>query len=233
MSVCIIPARKGSKRFPGKNTLLFEGEPLVVRAARIAIESNTFSSVIVNTDDEKIFPLFKDVVGVLVSNRPAELGADLVRADDVIRWQILELGISPHETICCLLPTTPGLNSIELVTALGLFEENEKLSPLFGVVESFQSPFRTFHMEKSNELRPLFPTMLDLQSQEYPKTYSDAGHFYFATAEQWLETFSITNHPNSRGYILSNTRHIDINTIEDWNLFLSYSKLLEDRLHET
>ena len=52
--ICIIPARGGSKRIPGKNIKDFLGKPLIAYSIEAALNSKVFSEVIVSTDDEMI-----------------------------------------------------------------------------------------------------------------------------------------------------------------------------------
>ena len=52
--ICIIPARGGSKRIPGKNIKDFLGKPLIAYSIESALNSKVFSDVIVSTDDEMI-----------------------------------------------------------------------------------------------------------------------------------------------------------------------------------
>lgn len=51
---CILPARLGSSRFPGKPLVEIAGIPLVVRAARCAQAALCFSRVLVACEDEAI-----------------------------------------------------------------------------------------------------------------------------------------------------------------------------------
>ena len=53
--VCIIPARYGSTRLPGKPLLKVDGIPLIVWTYSRAVESKAFEAVYVATDDERIF----------------------------------------------------------------------------------------------------------------------------------------------------------------------------------
>lgn len=85
--VAFIPARGGSKGLPRKNVKLFNGEPLIARAIRIAKESNLFDLIIVNTDDEEIAEVASST-GVEVIIRPAELGSDFAEIDPLMIWTI-------------------------------------------------------------------------------------------------------------------------------------------------
>ena len=52
-SLCIIPARGGSKRIPRKNIKPFMGKPIMVYSIEAALESGIFDEVMVSTDDEE------------------------------------------------------------------------------------------------------------------------------------------------------------------------------------
>ena len=65
MTICVIPARGGSKRIPKKNIKSFSGKPMIQWAIEAAQESNIFDQIIVSTDDETIAAISKDL-GALV-----------------------------------------------------------------------------------------------------------------------------------------------------------------------
>ena len=52
-TICIIPARSGSVRFPDKNIALFIGKPLMAYSITNAINAGVFDHVIVTTDSEE------------------------------------------------------------------------------------------------------------------------------------------------------------------------------------
>ena len=52
-SICIIPARGGSKRIPRKNIKLFMGKPIMTYSIETALNSSIFDEVMVSTDDEE------------------------------------------------------------------------------------------------------------------------------------------------------------------------------------
>ena len=58
-SVCLIPARGGSKRIARKNIKSFFGKPLISWAIETAISSGIFDEVYVSTDDEEIASISK------------------------------------------------------------------------------------------------------------------------------------------------------------------------------
>ena len=52
-SLCIIPARGGSKRIPRKNIKSFMGKPIIAYSIEAALKSELFDEVMVSTDDEE------------------------------------------------------------------------------------------------------------------------------------------------------------------------------------
>ena len=53
-TICIIPARGGSKGLPGKNLRLFNGKPLIAWPIIAATNCKKIDTVIVTTDSEEI-----------------------------------------------------------------------------------------------------------------------------------------------------------------------------------
>ena len=215
MDICVIPARGSSKRLPRKNLLKFNGVPLVQIAMQTAIETGCFDQVILSSEDSEILETARNNPEVAMSLRPWELSQDDARADDVIRWEINRLSLAQSDTVCCLLPTTPLLTPEVLLRARSEFRNR---GVLFGVVETTETPFRSFQIhEESGELKSLFPDMLIKQSHEYPRTVVDAGQFYFANALTWSDNYSITATTECVGFLLESELAIDINYPKDWD----------------
>ncbi len=81
---CLIVARKGSKRLPGKNSMDFMGEPLFMRAVRTARESGLFRDILFSTDDERILEALQGTEGVTVHERSPALAGDEVTVMQVL-----------------------------------------------------------------------------------------------------------------------------------------------------
>jgi 3-deoxy-manno-octulosonate cytidylyltransferase (CMP-KDO synthetase) len=83
-AIGIIPARYGSKRFPGKALALIAGVPLVVRVLQEAKKSGSLQDVIVATDDARIAEAVARVNGrVAMTDCDHPTGSD--RAAEVAR----------------------------------------------------------------------------------------------------------------------------------------------------
>jgi 3-deoxy-manno-octulosonate cytidylyltransferase (CMP-KDO synthetase) len=69
MAVAIIPARYGSKRFPGKPLALIAGRPMIQHVYERALSCPELSQVFVATDDERISRCVNDFGGEVVMTR--------------------------------------------------------------------------------------------------------------------------------------------------------------------
>ena len=54
------------------------------------------------------------------------------------------------------------------------------------------------------------------RTQDFKTTYHDAGQFYWAKSDTWLEKKKIFT-ANSSVYLKPNSKLIDIDTLEDWS----------------
>ena len=98
----VIPARGGSKRFPGKNIALFRNRPLIAWTI-LAAQHAKLDALICSTDDEEIEATAL-AYGCRVLKRPAQLASDHATCEAVLRHA---LGLYPHETVVLLQPTSP------------------------------------------------------------------------------------------------------------------------------
>jgi pseudaminic acid cytidylyltransferase len=221
--IAVIPARANSKRIPNKNVKLFGGKPIIVRALETALDSNVFSDVYITTENKEIAEVCRNSGARVPFVRPFELSQDAVRADEVMnhmaKWVNSNLG---DVDICCLLPTTPGLITDDFLNSYETWKAiKEQVKTLFAVTEYQPTAFRSFTMNSTKKLNPLFPEKLHFQTQDLEKTYADAGQFYWASTQTWLTTSSITAE-SSAGFILPQARAIDINELSDWILAEKY-----------
>ena len=68
-AACVIPARYGSTRFPGKPLALDTGKFLVQHVYERAASANCFDTIIVATDDQRIFEAVESFGGRVVMTR--------------------------------------------------------------------------------------------------------------------------------------------------------------------
>ena len=105
-SICIIPARGGSKRIKNKNIIKFNNKPMIFWSVRAAIKSKCFDKIVISTDSKKIVNIAKKLKIDFVK-RPKYLAGDQIPVLEVVRHFLKSTNLKEHSTICCILPCSP------------------------------------------------------------------------------------------------------------------------------
>src|SRR3989344_8957535 len=117
-SLCVIPARGSSKRFPRKNVALFSGKPMLAFTIEAAKESGLFERVCVSSEDEEILSIAAQF-GAEPLKRPMELATDTSTVCDVC---VSLLAHDAPDVFAVLQPTNPLLLPQHIRDAFGIFE---------------------------------------------------------------------------------------------------------------
>ena len=228
-SVCIIPARMGSKRIPGKNIKDFHGIPIILRAIDLAKSSELFESVFVSTDCEKIASICTEAGARVPRLRPKNLAGDFVATLDVIKYEIEANSLNERDNLkdlCVLYPCTPLLHQHDLIQS---FNEYKILNSSFcfssGVTSTPIS--RLMYTDKENKIRFLDKENFNSRTQDLEEYIFDAGQFYWGQISFWYKTEELFIE-NAFPYFIDREKQIDIDTEDDWKfaekLFLLKSK---------
>jgi len=136
-AICIIPARYGSKRFPGKALASDTGKPLIQHVYEAAARSLRLDLVLVATDDERILRAVEAFGGRCVmtradhpcgTNRVAEAAEAYPDADVVINFQGDEPELDPAllDVLVDVMEANPGT---EAATLAGPLDADEWADP--------------------------------------------------------------------------------------------------------
>ncbi len=129
--MCLIAARGGSKRLPGKNTMLLGGKPLIAHSVEQARASGVCDVIAVSSDDKAIL---KASAADWLIERPPELATDDASSLDVILHAIKSTG-KKYDTIIYLQATSPLRLPEDIIKAVQIFEE-KPVSNLVSVVKT-------------------------------------------------------------------------------------------------
>jgi CMP-N,N'-diacetyllegionaminic acid synthase len=88
--LCVIPARGGSKRLPGKNIMPILGKPIISYTIGHAKDSRLIDRIVCSTDDASIAEVAASE-GVQVIGRPPEISGDTAPIDDALRHAVRSL----------------------------------------------------------------------------------------------------------------------------------------------
>ena len=121
--ICIIPARKGSKRIKNKNIINFLGKPMIYYSIKAAQKSKIFSKIIVSTDCKKIANISKKYGAEVPFFRNKKLSNDKATTKDVLVDAIKKINSKNIEFHCLIYPTAPLIKYPDLKKAFKLIQE--------------------------------------------------------------------------------------------------------------
>lgn len=102
--IAIVPARKGSRRIPGKNVKELNGKPMILWTIEAARKSKYIDRLVVTTDDLNVINLVSKK-GVHIVDRPPELAADESSIYETIFHA--QMYFEPYDYTMLLHPTSP------------------------------------------------------------------------------------------------------------------------------
>jgi CMP-N-acetylneuraminic acid synthetase len=194
----VVPARKGSKRLPGKNLKIFKGKPLYLRALEQALAVRKQSIVVFSTDySRQELELPKNVV---FDERPLNLASDRASSQDLARYLLTCYG-KDCSAMLYLQATSPlrSFQDIEDVLA-GPWER--------GIVSCFkgEGAYPVYLCENGCLTRENTGRKVCLNGAIYlvPKDRIESG--------EWIE--------GAGAFLMPKSRSVDIDTLEDWQNFL-------------
>ena len=186
-TLCISPARGGSKRIPRKNIKDFCGKPILAYSIETALKSGLFDEVMVSTDDAEIARIAKAYGAKVPFMRSAEAASDTA-PDVVVIREVLNmyenLGMR-FDLMCSIYPCAP------LVTVQRLKEAYDKMLEtgadcVFPVIRYGAPPQRGFVIRDGGWTR-LHPEYTYTRSQDLEPIFFNAGQFHFYTCYKYLD----------------------------------------------
>lgn len=217
-SIAIIPARLGSKGFPGKNTNIFNGKPLVSWTIEAALLSDSFSKIVVSSDDEAVLEIadsFGDIVTAY--ERRGSLSHDTVPGI-AVALDAIENDNENYDFGLFLQPTSP-LRTSDDIKAIFRLAHQQNYKSVVSIAEATKSPNwmysfdkNTHKVEKYEREKALIPLRQNTRS-----LYHLNGALYFFQIEWLLKNREFITDA-TRGYIMPAYKSIDIDSKSDFLL---------------
>ena len=223
MNLAIIPAKEGSKRLPKKNIKLFFKKPIIYYSINAAKKTNLFDKIIVSTDSIKIKKIAEELGAEVPFLRPKEYSDDFSHFNESIIHAIKWFGKKKinFKNTCCIYPTSPLINYKKIIKGFELLKKTK--SYVFSACSYRSPPQRSFFF-RSKKLNLLYSFNYSKRSQDLKKIFHDAGQFYWAKSQTWLNEKVIFN-KNSNIIEIDYLDFIDINSVEDFNIAKKLFKL--------
>ena len=163
MIAAILIGRKGSSGYPGKNTALIAGHPMVWWPLQAAVETSEIDRIYVSTDDPGIASIAGDM-GAHLIDRPAyladnaALGEDAyVHAHQVISAELDEIG-ETVELYVLLMANAVTISADQLSEGIGVLRDRPELDSAVTVsCYNMWSPLRARKINEDGLLQPFVP----------------------------------------------------------------------------
>ena len=146
MTICIIPARSGSKRIRNKNIKLFHGKPIISYAIQLAKSCGLFKRIVVSTDSYNISKIAKKYGAEVPFLRSKKLANDFATTSEVVVDCIKRISSQTTKYHFCLYPTTTLLFKKDLINSFKKIKQND-FDLLIPVLDYNVSPYRALHLE--------------------------------------------------------------------------------------
>ncbi|MEJ6814967.1 MAG: pseudaminic acid cytidylyltransferase [Octadecabacter sp.] len=223
MTLCVIPARGGSKRIPRKNIRPFHGTPMIGWSIAAAQGSGLFDRIVVSTDDAEISEIALGLGAEVPFMRPDDLSNDHAGTVPVVTHAVDALGLDDDIAVCCLYATAPFVRGSDLAEGLRLLQSGARYAVS---VTRFDYPIqRALRRSDTGEVSMMDPAHMQTRSQDLEPAWHDAGQFYWGLAKTWASEAAVFG-GGAGGIELPSSRVVDIDTPEDWDRAEALFKVL-------
>lgn len=220
-TVAIVPARRGSKGFPGKNLEPFLGRPLIDWSLVVAESCSSVGLSLLSSDSDEyrrraqFFPKARPL------ERPAEYATDSAPMSVVISHATKSVDASDYEFVLLLDPTSPLRNPDEIEGALRKLRKQPDAVGAVSISEpDFNARWVGVEIDDAGNLARAFPGGSSYVSrQQVPPLWRMNGAFYiwrssFAMeiSDPWLEKgphLGIET-PESRSFSIDTQREFEV-----------------------
>lgn len=216
--LCIIPARGGSKRLPGKNIKPLNGKPLIFYTLDAVIKSKVFDKIIFTSDDKEILDKVNNnysMKNLEVIKRPKQLATDTSKVIDTV----LHFIDDDYEQTWLTLPTSPLKTEKDFINANQLLSEED--DSVLSYTEMEFPPTLGLVVKSNNIIEDYDETQPwqngNSRSQDHPTIYRPNGALYGGWTKKLKENKNYYV-GKTKGYFMPRNRSIDIDTQFEFDL---------------
>lgn len=206
--LAIIPARKGSKRLPGKNKKPLGGVPMITWAINSVKEISEITDILISTDDPEIVKIASQHKVLAPWLRPEHLCSDEASSIDVtlhaLDWY--QRTVQEVDGVMLVQPTSPFRTKQSILAALNEFKSCESI---VSVSACSGNPEWAFHLESQVLVKP---------EAELQTLYELNGLIYLCTPNFLTENQTFIT-KDTRGLVIGSKKEsLDIDTEADFDL---------------
>lgn len=207
-SLCVIPARGGSKRIPRKNIKEFMGKPIIWYPIQASLK--VFDTTVVSTDDEEIKEIALNA-GAMVVDRPRELADDFTPTG-VVAAETAKL-FPGYDIIGMIYPTAVFVTPQLLTRAINELGDADSI---FTVIK-YGHPIQRALKIEDGKMQFVSMEARNTRTQDLEPMYNDAGQLYIMKRDPLIEHKNMY-FENMRPLIIGEHEAQDMDTLEDWRM---------------
>ena len=227
-AVAIIPARRGSKGLPGKNTLSLCGKPMIQWTIESALECSFFNRVVVTTNDPEVMEIVdRTNPRIHLIERPQKLCDDNVPGVSVA-LHVIETFPEFSRGIF-LQPTSPLRQTRDIQNIYQYAVENEYHSVVSVTEEHKPINWIMRFDAETGDLQQFSGDEILTLRQGAEKLFRLNGAIYYFQSN-WLRTNKQLIGPGTKGFVMPYERSMDVDSLYDFWLtekILSNQKALK------
>lgn len=217
--LALVPARRNSKRLPGKNIRELNGIPMILWTISCASNIAEICSIMVSTDSEDIASVSRGAGALVPWLRPEYLATDDANSVDValhaLEW--FESAHGPVDALMLLQPTSPFRSKLTITKGIEIFKLNRE-SSIVAVSPSNEHPMWSVVL-KDGLVRPLFDSQgIGKRMQDLPQTFVINGSFYLVPTSTFKKEKTFLTSSTLPLIIDSPIESLDIDTEWDFSV---------------
>lgn len=154
-SLCVIPARCGSKGLKNKNILDLGGKPVLAYSIEACKASGIFGEVYVATDNEDYANIAERYGAKVPFLEPESMAGDYVSSTEPVIY-FNDMLNENYDLLWCVQPTSPMKIADDIVAAYKVLEQNEQCDFVLSTTEVDPHYFHWALEDKENGISDLF-----------------------------------------------------------------------------
>lgn len=214
----LIPARKGSKGLPGKNTKLLGDKPLIEYSIEFALNNLKIDDELcISTNDEAVIAIVKSKGISIPFIRPEELANDNASSYDVIIHAInhYEKLNQNFDAVLLLQPTSPFRIQDDFTHLIKKYDDG--IDMVVSVKLTKENPYFTLFEENGEGFLNKSKIGNFERRQDCPEVYAFNGSMYLINIKS-IKKSRLTDLKRIKKIIMPDERSVDIDTLADWTL---------------
>jgi CMP-N,N'-diacetyllegionaminic acid synthase len=221
-TLCIVPARSGSKGIKNKNIIQIKNKPLFVHSLDFAKKLNFVKKTIFTTDSKEYLNIAKKYGHNFYNLRPKKLATDIVETSDVIKYEVANLNkndLKGVKFILVLQPTCPFRKISDFNEAYKKLRTN--YDSVLTIRRATEQPERMMKKGKNGRIYNLNSKVNFKPRQNLQQLYIRAGSMYFFKIDK-LKSKSFNIGKKIYGIEVKGKYKVNIDDIEDLNIARKY-----------